>query len=129
MDCEAGRRGAGLACAHATGPSAQEDLRAFGISEQALLKGLKDDKYVSMLKFQIQRARDWYTKAERGIPMLSKDCQLPIRASLDMYSTILNKIEENGYDNFNKRAYTAKWEKLAMLPRAYLRVEAPNLGK
>ena len=60
--------------------------------------------------------------------MLAKDAQLPIRASLDMYSSILNKIEENGYDNFNKRAYTAKWEKLAMLPRAWLRVEAPDLG-
>ena len=81
-----------------------------------------------MLKFQIDRARAWYKKAEDGIPMLSKDCQLPIRASLDMYSTILNKIEENNYDNFEKRAYTTKLEKLMMLPRAYLRVEAPELG-
>ena len=53
--------------------------------------------------------------------------------SLRYHSTVphysrLNKIEENGYDNFNKRAYTAKWEKLAMLPRAWLRVEAPDLG-
>ena len=62
-----------------------------------------------MLKFQIQRARDWYQKAEDGIPMLAPDAQLPIRASLDMYSTILNKIEDNDYDNFNKRAYTAKY--------------------
>jgi len=106
----------------------QEDLDRFGVTEQSLLKGVKDDKYVALLKFQIDRARDWYVKAEEGIPMLSKDCQLPIRASLDMYSTILNKIEENQYDNINKRAYTSKMEKLAMLPRAYLRVEAPNLG-
>jgi len=106
----------------------QEDLVRFGISEQALLKGIKDEKYVAMLKFQIERAREWYQKAEGGIPMLAPDCQLPIRASLDMYSTILNKIEANDYDNFNKRAYTAKWEKLAMLPRAYLRVKAPDLG-
>ena len=105
----------------------QEDLRKFGVTEQALLKGIKNERYIAMLKFQIERAREWYKKAEGGIPMLSEDCQLPIRASLDMYSTILNKIEDNGYDNFNKRAYTAKWEKLAMLPRAYLRVKAPNL--
>jgi len=106
----------------------QEDLRRFGVTEQALLKGVKDEKYVSLLKFQIQRAREWYKRAEDGIPMLSKDCQLPIRASLDMYSTILDKIEDNQYDNFNKRAYTSKAEKLMMLPRAYLRVEAPGLG-
>ena len=106
----------------------QEDLRKFEVTEQALLKGIKDEKYVTMLKFQIKRARDWYQKAEEGIPMLSPDCQLPIRASLDMYSTILNKIEDNQYDNFNKRAYTSKFEKLAMLPRAYLRVAAPQLN-
>ena len=40
----------------------QEDLRRFGVSEQALLKGVKDEKYVQLLKFQIQRARDWYKK-------------------------------------------------------------------
>lgn len=106
----------------------QEDLRQFGVTEAALLKGVKDEKYVAMLKFQIARARDWYQKAEEGIPMLAPDCQLPIRAALDMYSTILDKIEENGYDNFNKRAYTTKLEKLLMLPRAYVRVEAPELG-
>ena len=86
----------------------QEDLERFGVTEAALLKGVKDEKYVALLKFQIERARAWYAKAEEGIPMLSKDCQLPIRASSDMYSTILNKIEENNHDNFNKRAYTSK---------------------
>ena len=60
--------------------------------------------------------------------MLAEDARLPVRASLDMYSSILDKIEQNDYDNFNKRAYTSKLEKLLMLPRAYLRVEAPQLG-
>ena len=60
-----------------------------------------------------------YRQAESGIEMLAEDARLPVRASLDMYSAILDKIELNGYDNFNKRAYTAKWEKLMMLPRSY----------
>jgi len=98
----------------------QEDLRRFNISELSLLKGVKDEKYVEMLKFQIARARDWYQQAESGIPMLAEDARLPVRASLDMYGAILDKIEANGYDNFNKRAYTAKWEKLMMLPGSYL---------
>jgi len=107
----------------------QEDLRRFGISEAALLKGVKDEKYVAMMKFQIQRAREWYVKAESGVEMLSEDSRLPVRASLDMYSTILNKIEANGYDNFNKRAYTAKWEKVMMLPGSWLSVQNMPQGK
>ena len=102
----------------------QEDLRRFGVTEQSLLKGIKDEKYVNMIKFQIERAREWYKRAEDGIPMLAEDARLPVRASLDMYSSILSKIEDNNYDNFNKRAYTAKWEKLLMLPKSYLNVRS-----
>lgn len=101
----------------------QEDLDRFDVSEQQLLKGIKDENYVRMLKFQIKRAREWYAKAEAGIPMLAEDARLPVRASLDMYSSILDKIEANEYDNFNKRAYTAKWEKLLMLPGSWLKVK------
>ena len=57
----------------------QEDLRRFGVTEQSLLKGIKDEKYVNMIKFQIERAREWYKRAEDGIPMLAEDARLPPR--------------------------------------------------
>ena len=104
----------------------QEDLDRFGVSEASLLKGVKDEKYVALLKFQIERAQEGYRQAEDGIPMLAEDARLPVRASLDMYSSILNKIEANNYDNFNKRAYTAKWEKLMMLPTSWIKVQVPG---
>ena len=68
---------------------------------------------------QIQRARDYYKKAEEGIPMLAPDARFAVRASLDLYSRILTVIERNGYDNFNKRAYTTKLEKLSILPGSW----------
>ena len=34
--------------------------------------------------------------------MLAPEARLPVRASLDMYSKILRRIEENEYDNFRK---------------------------
>jgi len=101
----------------------REDLERFGVSEQSLLKGIKDENYINMLKFQIARARDWYMRAEAGIPMLAEDARLPVRASLDMYSTILKKIEENAYDNFNVRAYTPKWQKLLTVPYSWMKVQ------
>jgi len=102
----------------------REDLQRFGVSEASLLKGVKDQAYVNMLKFQIARAREWYERAEAGIPMLAEDARLPVRASLDMYSSILNKIEANAYDNFNKRAYTPKWQKLLTIPYSWYRVQS-----
>ena len=55
--------------------------------------------------------------------MLAEDAQLPVRASLDMYSVILSKIEDNEYDNFNKRAYTPKWEKLLTVAGSWAKVQ------
>ena len=101
----------------------REDLQRFGVSETALLKGIRDENYVNMLKFQIARAREWYTRAEAGIPMLAPDARLPVRASLDMYSSILNKIEANAYDNFNLRAYTPKWQKLLTIPYSWAKIQ------
>lgn len=76
-------------------------------------------KYKEFMKFQINRARDYYKKAARGVPMLSSGGRLAVQASLDLYSRILDVIERNDYDNFNKRAFTTKLEKLSILPQSY----------
>ena len=45
------------------------------------------------------------------------------QASLDLYSRILDVVERNEYDNFRKRAYTTKFEKLSILPASWLGVQ------
>ena len=46
-----------------------------------------------------------------------------VRASLDMYAKILEKIEGNDYDNFNLRAYTPKWQKLLTVCSSWAKVQ------
>jgi phytoene synthase len=106
----------------------QEDLRRYGVTEADLFKGKLSKNYVEMTKFEIERARDWYDKSADGIKMLAPDAQLPIRAAADMYASILNKIEVNDYDNFDKRAYTTKLEKLMLLPGSFAKVKANGNG-
>ena len=43
-----------------------------------------------------------------------------------MYGSILAKIEANSYDNFNKRAYTPKWQKLMTIPYSYYKVKSDS---
>mmetsp|Transcript_21681 Transcript_21681/g.27568 ORF Transcript_21681/g.27568 Transcript_21681/m.27568 type:complete len:100 (-) Transcript_21681:28-327(-) len=64
------------------------------------------------MKFLIARARMYYQRAKRGVPMLDTSARLPVQSSLDCYGKILDKIEENGYDSLTKRAYVGKWEKM-----------------
>ena len=96
----------------------QDELERFGLSEDDLFACEVTPKYVEFMKFQIARARDYYKQAKKGIPMLAPGGRLAVQASLDLYSRILNKIEGNNYDNFRKRAYTTKLEKLSIIPQS-----------
>ena len=80
----------------------REDMDRFGVTEKQIFDGRIDDNYRELVKFEIARAREYYSQALSGIPMLAPSARLPVRSSLDMYSKILRRIEENEYDNFKK---------------------------
>ncbi|MEO1427887.1 MAG: 15-cis-phytoene synthase CrtB [Cyanobacteria bacterium J06632_19] len=98
-----------------------EDLAQFNYTEKDLFKGVVDDRWRSLMKCQIQRARQFYAQAEKGISYLHPDARLPVWAALMHYSRILSVIERNGYDVFNQRAYVPQWKKIGTLPFAWLR--------
>eukprot|EP01038_Epipyxis_sp_PR26KG_P005806 gene5806-8012_t len=99
----------------------QDELLAYGITEEELAQCKVTPKYKEFMKFQIQRARDYYTIAREGVPMLAPSARFAVQASLDLYSRILDVIERNEYDNFRKRAYTTKLEKLSILPESFFK--------
>ena len=99
----------------------REDLARFNYTEDDLLKGVLDDRWRALMRFQIARAREFYTQAERGISYLSADARLPVWAATIHYSRILGRIERNNYDVFSQRAYVPQWQKLRSLPVAWLR--------
>jgi phytoene synthase len=98
-----------------------EDLARFNYTEQDLMKGVIDERWRSLMRFQIARAEQFYRKAERGISYLSSDARLPVWAALMHYRGILKVIERNDYDVFNRRAYVPQWQKLSTLPVAWMR--------
>jgi len=99
----------------------REDMEKFGVTEEQIFARRVDDNYVALMKYQIERARMYYDRALRGVPMLSEYSRLPVQSSLDCYGKILDKIEKNGYDSLNQRAYVSKWEKLAEIPFSWYR--------
>ena len=85
-------------------------MARFGVTEEQIIKGVLDDNYKDLMKFEIQRARDYYVEAEAGIPMLAPEARVGVAMALRVYRGILDKLEENDYDNFRKRAYVSKLE-------------------
>ena len=100
-----------------------EDLNRFNYSEADLMAGVIDDRWRSLMAFEIDRARRFYRSAEAGIRLLSPDARWPVWAALDLYKQILDVIEQNDYDVFNRRAYVPSWRKLITLPGALLKAK------
>jgi 15-cis-phytoene synthase len=100
----------------------KEDLDRFNITEKELFERKMTDKFVEMMKFQIDRTRKYYESATIGINMLNKDSRLPVVLAKENYGRILNKIEENNYQVFNQRAYLNSTEKLSILPKVILKL-------
>ena len=100
----------------------QEDLKTYGIDENELFDHNCSESFTQLMKFQIERARSYYHSSDQGIPMLNRDSRLPVILARENYSKILDKIEENQYQVFTKRAYLNSTEKFSILPKALLRI-------
>ncbi len=98
-----------------------EELALFNYTEDDLFKGVVDERWRELMRFQIQRARKFFTLAEKGIRRLCADSRWPVWTALMLYQQILDAIERNQYDVFRQRAFVSGPRKLLCLPIAGLR--------
>jgi phytoene synthase len=98
----------------------REDLLRFGVSEEQILKHQLSDNFIELMKFEIKRTRDFYREAEKGIPLLEKDVRFTVLIASKIYEKILDKIEEQNYDVFRKRAHTNLAQKIVSLPKIWI---------
>jgi squalene synthase HpnC len=97
-----------------------EDLRRFGVSEESIRDGENRSAFREMMKFEVQRAREWFAQ---GLPLISKvDRKLAI--DIELFSRggqeILNAIERQDYSVLGRRPAISKSRKLALVTRAAL---------
>ena len=105
-----------------------EDLQRFGCTEEGILRGTIDAGFVALMKFQIERVRRMYAEAEPGIALLGAESRYTVRVALSLYRRILDRIEQNGYDVFSRRAFVPIRTKLGVALAAALRYPG-NLPK
>ncbi len=89
----------------------QVDLRQFGADPKTRKA---DQQWVDLMRFEIARCHCLYASADLGIAMLPPSSQRCIRAARDLYSGILEKIEEAHFDVFTTRVRVTTSRKLAM---------------
>ena len=89
----------------------QVDLRRFGADPW---RKTVDGPWHELMRFEIARCRDLYASADIGTAMLPPTSRRCIQAARDLYSGILEKIEEANNDVFTTRVRVTTTRKLAM---------------
>jgi len=97
-----------------------KDLDAFAVSDAEISNGIVSDRFVSLMQFEIARARRLYDLADKGIPLLPAQGRQAVLLARILYARILDCIEDQGYDVFSRRARTTRAEKLRIAARLML---------
>jgi 15-cis-phytoene synthase len=97
----------------------QDELAAFDLTEADIGNGIVTDRWRKFMQFQIERARKLYCEAWPGISLLAADGRTAVAAAAAFYAGILDDIESNDYDVFNRRAHVTGWGKARRVPELF----------
>lgn len=98
-----------------------EDLARFGVTPEELAASVTTPEIRQLLEFEAARARAYYERSRPLIAMMEEDSQPALWALIEIYSGLLRRIAERGYDVMPKRIALSTSEKLGVLGRAWLR--------
>jgi squalene synthase HpnC len=97
-----------------------EDLRRFGVGENAIRDRENTLAFREMIKFEVERAREWF---RQGLPLIAK-VNRELAIDIELFSRggqeILNAIERQNYAVLGRRPAISKTRKLALVARAAL---------
>ncbi len=99
----------------------QEDLRRFGYDEQSLLSSRYDERFVALMKFETERAREYYAKARALVRPDERHSMVAAEIMDGIYFQILRKIEREKYNVFAKRIRVSNGSKMYTAAGYWLR--------
>lgn len=89
----------------------QDSMARFGVTDEQIMEGRLNEDFRRLMQFEIQRARQLYAESDRGIESLEPRFRRAVLLARLLYAQILDKVEQNGYDVFSRRARTTPVEK------------------
>jgi phytoene synthase len=98
-----------------------EDLDRFGVTRERLAAGGIDEPLRELFRFEIDRIRQLYDVAEKGIDMLAESSRDCIRVALTLYRGILDEVEKADYRVLDRRVHVGLGRRVAVAGRGYLR--------
>ena len=97
-----------------------DELAKFGVESEDVLRGKSSPEFRSLVRFQVTRARDFYTLAFDSLPASDRRAQRPGLVMAGIYQALLQKIESAGDDILNTRTSMTPIRKLWLAWRTWL---------
>lgn len=98
----------------------QDDLDRFGYSPDDLRAHVINRPFLDLMRFQVERTKSYYAKAEQLLQYLEPPGKPILRAMIDIYGGLLRQIESRNFDVYSRRASLPKWKKLWFAVRAMM---------
>ncbi len=97
----------------------REDLAQFGYSEHDLCKGLANDRFENLMRFEIARAERFYDSARALEPHLDRGGRRVFHAMRATYRALLQKISRDPARVFRQRVRLNRWEKMQIAMESF----------
>ena len=104
----------------------QDEMARFGYSRMDLQNHLINDAFVALMRFQAERARNYFDSGFQLLPYLSPRSRACPAVLGRIYSKVLQRIETAGYDVFRERVSLSKGEKLRVTAQTWLTTILPS---
>ncbi len=95
-----------------------EDLARFGVDPARITR---DDAFRNLMRFEAARARRYYDESRPLVEMVDKGSRASLRALIEIYSQLLDRIVASDFDVLNQRIALTTGEKVWILIREKLR--------
>ena len=95
-----------------------EDLDRFGVQERDIAERRFSPAFRDLMRFQVERARDWFQRGRALIRMVDRELAIDIELFTRGGEEILNCIERQDYDVLRARPAISKSRKLALMAGA-----------
>jgi phytoene synthase len=97
-----------------------EDLRRFNVKEEDILAGRHTDEFIALMKFECERASEYFDRARNALRDEDKHYFFAARVMWSIYAHTLQKIKRSGYRVFDRRIGIPTYLKLLITLRYWL---------
>lgn len=107
----------------------REDLRQFGYAPEELERGVYDERFRRLMRFEIERTEQFYADAAELHQYLFPDGQPIFRAMVATYRALLDEIKRSDGDVWSRRIRLPAWRKAQIAARCLFSLARPGAAE